>query len=232
MATLHHAQPGQTLVLGGLTLRVRGVWKDYARQFGTVAVDLAAYQRLTGDPRSNDLAFWLAPDADVPAIERALAARVAGLELARPAAIRAQSLRIFDRSFAVTRYLQGLALAIGLFGVVASFSAQVLARRREFGLLAHLGFTRRQTLAMVALEGAAWTTAGAAVGLVLGLLVAAVLVHVVNPQSFHWTMDLVVSPGPLLAMAGGVVLAAAVAAAWSARAALSVQAVRAVREDG
>jgi hypothetical protein len=36
---------------------------------------------------------------------------------------------------------------IGLFGVAASFSAQVLARRKEFGLLAHLGLTRRQILA-------------------------------------------------------------------------------------
>jgi putative ABC transport system permease protein len=83
--------------------------------------------------------------------------------------VRAVSLRIFDRSFAVTYWLQAVAIAIGLFGVAASFSAQVLARRKEFGLLAHLGLTRRQILAVVAGEGAAWTVIGALAGLALGL---------------------------------------------------------------
>src|SRR5256885_8655801 len=69
-------------------------------------------------------------------------------------------MRIFDRSFAVTYWLQAVAIGIGLFGIAASFSAQVLARRKEFGLLAHLGLTRRDILAVVAGEGMAWTTAG------------------------------------------------------------------------
>ena len=112
------------------------------------------------------------------------------LEFASAGEIRAPSLRIFDRSFAVTYWLQAVAIAIGLFGIAASFSAQVLARRKEFGLLAHLGLTRRQILAVVAAEGAVWTAVGALLGLLLGLAVSVVLVKVVNPQSFHWTMDL------------------------------------------
>jgi putative ABC transport system permease protein len=153
------------------------------------------------------------------------------LEFAVPADIRAQSLRIFDRSFAVTRYLQVLAIGIGLFGIAASFSAQVLARRREFGLLAHLGFNRRQVVATVSAEGVAWTAGGAVLGVALGLAVAAVLVFVVNPQSFHWTMPLVVPWDKLAALVAGVVVAGGLAAGISARAAASVQAVRAVKED-
>jgi putative ABC transport system permease protein len=118
-----------------------------------------------------------------------------------------------------------------LFGIAASFSAQVLARRREFGLLAHLGFSRRQVRLMVAAEGAAWTAAGTVLGVALGLAVAAVLVYVVNPQSFHWSMALVVPWWRLLALCAAVLLAASVAAGLSARAAVSVQAVRAVKED-
>ena len=48
------------------------------------------------------------------------------------------------------RALGAFTIAIGLAGIAASFSAQVLARRREFGLLAHLGLTRAQVLAVVA----------------------------------------------------------------------------------
>ncbi|MBG6071252.1 ABC-type antimicrobial peptide transport system permease subunit [Polaromonas sp. CG_9.7] len=58
-------------------------------------------------------------------------------QMASVSQIRTTSLKIFDRSFAVTYWLQGVAIAIGLFGVAASFSAQVLARRKEFGLLSN-----------------------------------------------------------------------------------------------
>jgi putative ABC transport system permease protein len=155
----------------------------------------------------------------------------AGLEFASAAQIRATSLRIFDRSFAVTYWLQAVAIAIGLFGVAASFSAQVLARRKEFGLLAHLGLTRRQILAVVAGEGAAWTAIGALAGLLLGLAVSVVLVKVVNPQSFHWTMDLAAPWARLLALCAAVVAAGTVTAWLSGRAAAGRDAVLAVKED-
>jgi putative ABC transport system permease protein len=127
--------------------------------------------------------------------------------------------------------LQAVAIGIGLFGVAASFSAQVLARRKEFGLLAHLGLTRRQILALVAAEGAAWTAIGSVAGLGLGLAVSIVLVHVVNPQSFHWTMDLLVPWLRLVALCAAVVAAGTVTAWLAGRAAAGRDAVLAVKED-
>ena len=217
---------------------VAGVWRDYARQSGSIVIDQRDFERLTGDRRANDLLLWLAPGADASRVQQAirdLAGResdAAGLlEFASTQEIRATSLRIFDRSFAVTYWLQAVAIAIGLFGVAASFSAQVLARRKEFGLLAHLGLTRGQILAVVAGEGAAWTVIGSAAGLALGLAVAVVLVHVVNPQSFHWTMDLLVPWWRLLALCAAVVLAGTATAWLAGRAAAGRDAVLAVKED-
>lgn len=225
---------------------IAGVWRDYARQSGAVALDRAAWLRLTGDARTSDLALWPREGTDTAALQaaiRALAATHAGrtagagdngealVEFASSGAIRDRSLRIFDRSFAVTYWLQAVAIAIGLFGVAASFSAQVLARRKEFGLLAHLGLTRRQILTVVAGEGAAWTAVGAAAGVLLGLAVSVVLVHVVNPQSFHWTMDLAVPGWRLLALCAAVVVSGTVTAWLAGRAAAGRDAVMAVKED-
>jgi len=213
---------------------VRGVWRDYARQHGAVMLDSADFQRLTGDTRSNDLALWLQPGADVAVLRE----RIAGLagdpaliEFASAGEIRAISLRIFDRSFAVTYWLQGVAIAIGLFGIAASFSAQVLARRREFGLLAHLGLTRKQVLTIVAVEGAVWTATGALLGLVLGVAVSVVLVKVINPQSFHWTMDLLLPWGRLALLCAAVVVAGTATAWLAARGAATRQMALAVKED-
>ena len=221
------------------TYFVAGVWRDYARQFGAITMDARDYERITGQHEVSDIALWLAPDASEGAVQagvRALAARQGGgspesVEIASVGQIRTTSLRIFDRSFAVTYWLQAVAIAIGLFGIAASFSAQVLARRKEFGLLAHLGFTRRQVLAVVAGEGAAWTAIGAVAGLGLGLAVSVVLVKVVNPQSFHWTMDLLVPWVRLIALCGAVVVAGTVTAWMAGRAAAGKDVVLAVKED-
>jgi putative ABC transport system permease protein len=218
---------------------VAGVWRDYAHQGGAIAIDKTAFEQLSGDRRANDLALWLSEKTQPEAVQQALRGLAdsldpgagALLEFGTTRQIRATSLRIFDRSFAVTYWLQAVAIGIGLFGVAASFSAQVLARRKEFGLLAHLGLTRGQILAVVALEGAAWTTLGAIAGLALGLAVALVLVHVVNPQSFHWTMDLLVPWSRLLALCLAVVSAGTLTAWLSGRAAAGKDAVLAVKED-
>ena len=107
----------------------------------------------------------------------------------------------------------------------------MLARRKEFGLLAHLGFTRAQVLAIVAGEGAAWTAIGAVAGLALGMAVSVVLVRVVNPQSFHWTMDLLVPWLRLMALCAAVVAAGTLTAWLAGRAAAGRDAVLAVKED-
>lgn len=242
---LHHVQPGQWWpaladaypAARNTRFFVAGVWRDYARQHGSVVMDRADHLRLGGDARVNDLALHLREGATEDAVRERigqLAAEMGAQELLQFASageIRATSLRIFDRSFAVTYWLQAVAIGIGLFGVAASFSAQVLARRKEFGLLAHLGLTRRQILGLVALEGLAWTTLGALAGLALGLAVSVVLVHVVNPQSFHWTMDMALPAGRLLALCVAVVLAGTLTAWLAGRAAAGRDAVQAVKED-
>ena len=80
-------------------------------------------------------------------------------------------------------------------------------------------------------EAAAWLLAGTAVGLALGLAMAAVLVFVVNPQSFHWTMPLQVPAARLAALAGAVLAAGIATALFSARRAAGHSAVQAVKED-
>jgi len=251
MADLYGARLGQEFAPLGKALQtqlrpaltsvpqffVAGIWRDYARQFGTIAMDASDFAKLSPDARVNDLALWLDPEVTSQMIEnriRALADQHGAadlLEFGSAQAIRSRTLEIFDRSFAVTYWLQAVAIGIGLFGVAASFSAQVLARRKELGLLLHLGLTRRQVLQVLALEGAAWTTLGAIAGTVLGLAVAAILVFVVNPQSFHWTMDLAIPTGRLLALAGAVIAAGTLTAWLSGRAAVGQDAVMAVKED-
>lgn len=234
---LYGWSPGQhiELPLAGrpVPLQVAGVWRDYARQTGAVMLDLALYRQLTGDRLANDAAIHLAPGASVDGVAEALAglAGPGALEIARPGEIRALSLRIFDRTFAVTYLLEAVAVAIGLAGVAASFAALAAARRREFGMLRHLGLSRRQIGAMLAREGALTAGVGVVGGLLAGGAIGLVLIEVVNRQSFHWSMDLHVPWLSLLLFGGALVALAALAAVVAGRQAMARSAVLAVRED-
>ncbi len=224
-----------TLPLAGkdISLHVAGVWRDYARQTGAAMIDLADYRRITGDLLANDAAIHLAPGVVADQVATALTALAApgALELARPGEIRAISLAIFDRTFAVTYLLEAVAVAIGLAGVAASFAALAAARRREFGMLRHLGLTRRQIGWMLAEEGALAAAVGVLGGLFAGGAIGLVLIEVVNRQSFHWSMDLHVPWSSLALFAAALVALAALAALLAGRQAMRQDAVLAVRED-
>ena len=145
--------------------------------------------------------------------------------------MRALSLQIFDRSFAVTYLLEAIAILVGLAGVAATFSAQTLARTKEFGMLRHLGVTRRQIIAMLLMEGALL----GAVGVDRRHRARARDEPGADPcgQSAILQLD----HGDALAVHavrdrdGCAVAAAAATAVLAGRRALSLDAVRAVRED-
>ena len=238
MADLYGVQPGQELALplaGRLeTFTVGGVWRDYARQFGSVILRTGDYERLTGDTSRTEAALWLRPGATAEAVIRDLQKTVPSGEAVQfngTGEIRALSLRVFDRSFAVTYVLEIAAILIGMIGVAATFSAQAIARTREFGMLRHVGVTRGQVLWVFALEGALATGHALLVGLVTGLLVSLVLIRVVNRQSFHWTMDFNLPTTLIAVLCIALLLCATVTAALAGRRATGVSPLRAVHED-
>lgn len=237
MQDIYGWQSGQrvSVPLAGklVLLRVAGVWRDYSRQSGALMIDLADYRRLTGDRAADDAAIFLADGAAASAVADALKA-LAGLgqlELARPGEIRAVSLRIFDRTFALTYLLEAVAVLIGLAGVAASFAALAAARRREFGMLRHLGVSPRQIGWMLVQEGALAAGVGVLGGLLCGGAIGLVLIEVVNRQSFHWSMDVHVPWASLAVFALFMVVLAALAAVLAGRQAMRQEAVLAVRED-
>jgi putative ABC transport system permease protein len=237
MADLFGLAVGDTLALplGGAAhrFRVAGIWRDYARQHGALIVELADYRARTGDTLSNDVAISLAPGATVDAVSAALHAELGErtIEIAQPGEIRAITLAIFDRTFLVTYLMEAVAVLIGLFGISTSFAALATARRKEFGMLRHLGLTRREIGRLLALEGALTAAVGLAVGTAAGGAIALILIEVINRQSFHWSMDLSLPLAALGAFAAALLLLAALAARLSGYQAMRQSAVLAVRED-
>lgn len=225
-----------TLPLGGRSVpfTVAGVFRDYGRSTGAIVMARGDYIALTGDTSATEGSVWVAPRAGVDAVAAALRSvgpRPGFIEVRSSDEIRALSLAAFDRAFAITYGLEAVAVAIGLLGIAFASSSNALARRAEFGMLRHVGLRRRDVLAMLAAEGLVLSAIGVLYGLLVGLGLSIILVHVVNRQSFHWSVDLALPFGELLSVSALLVLAAAATALLAGRRVLRGEAVRAVRED-
>jgi putative ABC transport system permease protein len=238
VADLYRLRIGDRLELplagSAYPVTIAGIWRDYSRPAGAIAVDRDWYVARTGDDSASQGSIWLEPGVGPAGIEqqvRALFDSGDALQVYTGPALKQLSLKYFDRAFAVTYLLEAVAVLIGLVGVSFAFSAQALARRAEFGMLRHVGMLRRQVIAMLAGEGVILSAIGAVYGLLLGLVLSLVLVYVVNRQSFNWSIDLSIPWLQLAAVAAVLIAAAGVTATLSARAAMGISALRAVRED-
>jgi putative ABC transport system permease protein len=215
---------------------VAGIWRDYSRQQGAVVIDTKDYSRLTGDVVRDDALVLLKPGANMAVVQRAILAAAppplqSRLTMAEPAGLRTLALSIFDRSFAITYVLEAIAIIVGLAGVATTASAQASARTREFGMLRHIGVGRGQIIAMLGVEGALLGAVGGLVGVTLGTAISQVLIHVINPQSFNWTMTTRLPVTLMLSVITALIVASAITAMLAGRRAVSMDAVRAVRAD-
>ncbi|EIC21333.1 FtsX-like permease family protein [Thiorhodovibrio frisius] len=223
------------LPLGGTprSFTIAGIWRDYARQHGSIVVRMANYRALSGDKLTNDLGLMLRPDAEPEAVMRTvrdiLGESVS--EMILPGDLRAMILKIFDRTFVVTYLMEGVAVLIGLFGIATTFAALTSSRRKEFGILRHLGLSPRDIGRLLELEAGLGALLAVMVGLVAGGGIAWVLIEVINRQSFHWSMELAVPVVLLATFAAAMILLAAGAARLAGAQAMRQNAVLAVRED-
>jgi len=225
MADLYGWRPGQEASLpltaqGQQRVWVGGLFRDYGRQHGTVVMSAHDYERLTGDRSRSSLSVWLVNGADpakVVAQLETLGPEATQLKWISASDIRQLSLKIFDRSFAMTYALEAAALFVALFSVAAGVTGQLILRRREFGVLAHLGMSDSDRLRLVSLEVGLLLVLAIAWASLLGGLISQILIHKVNPESFHWTMNTHFAWGQWVLISGLLLAIGVLAARWAAR---------------
>ena len=89
----------------------------------------------------------------------------------------------------------------------------------------------RLALTMLAIEGALLGSVGMAAGSAVGIALSQILIHVINPQSFNWTMTTRIPWGLIFGVAIALIGTAAATAMIAGHQAVSRDAVRAVSED-
>lgn len=213
-----------TTPAGPKAFPVRGIFYDYATDGGKIVMDRALFLASWGDAWATVIPVYLKHGEDAQAVGQRIERVLAGLDgsslpfaVVANADLRREILAIFDRTFRVTYVLEIIAIVIAMFGMVNTLLTAALERRRELATLQALGASEGQVVGLLLWEAGYLGVLGGLLGLIGGVWLAAVLVWVINKQSFGWTIPLSL-PGGVLAMAPALALLTALAAAyWPAR---------------
>jgi putative ABC transport system permease protein len=190
----HHLKTGDTITLSlgesRANFRITDVYYDYSSERGYILIDRGTLLGYLPDPAPSNLAVFLDPSANLSGTRRAIQAVAAGHQILifSNRELRAEAVRIFDRTFAITYALETVAVFVAIMGVSGALLALVIDRRREFGLLRILGASAQQVRKLILVEAGLLGLLANLVGFVLGDMLSLILVFVVNKQSFGWTI--------------------------------------------
>jgi putative ABC transport system permease protein len=198
---------------GNWTLKIVGIYADYGNPKGQIAVNFAALtRRFPGIPLTR-LGLRVAPPA-VPALISSLQEKFGldGRNLLDQATLKAESTRIFNRTFAVTAALNAFTLGVAGVALLTSLLTLSNSRLPQLAPLWAIGITRRRLAAIELLKTMSVALITTLLALPLGLLVAWCLIAVVNVKAFGWRLPFHVFPLQLIELLS-VAMAAALLAA-------------------
>ena len=123
--------------------------------------------------------------------------------------------------------LLALSVIISLFGMVNTLALSVFERTRELGMLRAVGMTRRQTRRMIRHESVITALIGAALGLPLGIFLAALVTHALGQYDIRFELPL----GQLIVLVVVAVFAGLLAAIAPARRAAKLDPLNALQYE-
>jgi putative ABC transport system permease protein len=198
---------------GNWPIEIVGIYADYGNPKGQVAVNVAALIRHF--PSSPQTRIGLRVDRDkIPVLMAALQEKF-GLDdrnVADQATVKAESKRIFNRTFAVTAALNAFTLGVAGIALLTSLLTLGNSRLPQLAPLWAIGITRRRLAAIELTRTLSVALITALFALPLGLLVAWCLIAIVNVKAFGWRLPFDVFPLQLLELLGVAMLAALFAA--------------------
>ncbi|WP_407178062.1 ABC transporter permease [Bradyrhizobium sp. STM 3562] len=208
---------GQTIEVptptGDWKLRVVGIYADYGNPKSQLAVDTAALMAHFPQTPRTRLALRVKPGGTAALIS-ALSDRFGldGRNLMDQTALKAESLRIFNRTFAVTAALNTFTLGVAGIALLTSLLTLANSRLPQLAPLWAVGITRRRLAGIELTKTLSVALITAVLALPLGLLVAWCLIAIVNVKAFGWRLPFHVFPLQLIKLLG-VAMAASLAAA-------------------
>ncbi|WP_176159409.1 lipocalin-like domain-containing protein [Prosthecobacter debontii] len=176
---------------GETRFTIAALFYDYSNDSGTISMDREWFQYWFGESQPTHVAMYLKARADPETVKADLVQRLDGrgfVSIFTNAGLKSEVLRIFDSTFAITWALEIIAVLVAMAGIAVTMMTLVLERQAEIRLLRIAGAEVAQVRRTLMLESGFLGAVSQGLGLVVGLLLSLVLIHVINPQSFGWSI--------------------------------------------
>ena len=232
----HHLEIGDRFRLlsasgRGTTLEVKATYNPppFYQLLGSVSILKSTFDDLYDRPR-NQFTFINVPGeptatAEQP-IEQALSTFPDAKVQTREAWITEQD-EEFNQFLIMLYVLLALSVIISIFGMINTLALAVFERTRELGMLRAVGMTRWQARAMITSESVITALIGAAIGLPLGIFLAALVTKALEQYEVRYAIPL----WPLIAFAVVAVLVGLVAAIMPAQRAARLNVLQALQYE-
>jgi putative ABC transport system permease protein len=232
----HHLEIGDRFRLlsasgRGTTLEVKATYNPppFYQLLGSVSILKSTFDELYDRPR-NQFTFINVPGdptatAEKP-IEQALSSFPDAKVQTREAWITEQD-EEFNQFLIMLYVLLALSVIISIFGMINTLALAVFERTRELGMLRAVGMTRWQARAMITSESVITALIGAAIGLPLGIFLAALVTKALEQYEVRYAIPL----WPLIAFAVVAVLVGLVAAIMPAQRAARLNVLQALQYE-
>jgi putative ABC transport system permease protein len=198
---------------GNWPLEIVGIYADYGNPKSQITVNIAALLRhFPAIPQTRmGLRVW---PAAIPTLMTALQEKFGldGRNLLDQAALKAESTRIFNRTFAVTAALNAFTLGVAGIALLTSLLTLSNSRLPQLAPLWAIGITRQRLASIELLKTMSVALITTLLALPLGLAVAWCLIAVVNVKAFGWRLPFAVFPLQLIELVTVAMLAALAAA--------------------
>ena len=205
LASRYALSPGALIELptaaGNLAFEIVGVFRDYSMAGNVIVMGLDTYRRHWGNTGLTGIGVHFARGIDAATgieVLRAALDEDGELRMRSTESIERLSLAVFDRTFEITEVLRFLAGCVAFLGVLSAALALQLERAREHAILRSIGLSRRELRSLILAQTCLLGAAAGVAAIPIGTVLAALLVYVINQRSFGWSMDLVITPSPLV----------------------------------
>lgn len=214
-ARRHSLTTGKMLSpLPGTSYRIEGIYSDYGNPKGQIILGITELDRLFPALPATRVAVYASAATPQP-LDGALreAFSLPGSAMIRQSGLKERALAVFDRTFLITRALSLLTLAVAGFAILTSLLGQWDRRLPQLAPLWALGVSRGKLARLDLLRSLALTSLTSLLALPLGLALAWVLLKVINPEAFGWSLPMHMFPKGWMQLFILAHLAAALAAA-------------------
>ncbi len=199
----------------GHTVTLAAIVADYGNPTGQLIVGEDLFRTLNPGVTTNR--FGLRTN-DAEGVRATLVSElgIANSAITDQSALKAISLQVFERTFAVTAALNVLTLAVAGFAMLMSLLTLADLRVPQLAPVWALGMTRAKIGQLELLRTVVFAVMVCVVALPVGLGLAWVLLAIVNVEAFGWRLPMFLFPGDYFRLFCFAVLAAITAACWPA----------------